>query len=250
MIDKIAQTLNIAYSKIENSTDNLSIASVLYSIIQIKSRHTEAAGYHQSLYVDIKQFIDVYVDGVVESDSDYGYDKVNTDKIIRTIKAVESDKQRIQLWKRAEAELAEHGLIGECNVIRTHCKKSVIKESFTSCNIISWLKGFCYLSVYNVWTVLLTISFVFAINYVITLPISTEECPMFFIEHEHFSDNLFWNHFLTYFASVLDLTDITFCRAGNIIGILVLLSFKLFYILYGGWNAVDIIREKFTLNNE
>ena len=250
MINRITQTLNNAYSKIENCSDKITIASVQYSIIQIKSRHNEVAGYHQSLYVDIKQFIDAYVDGVADNDSDFGYDKVNTTKIIQAIKVINSNRQRIQLWKRAEAELAEHGLIDECNMIRTCCKKSVIKDSFSSCSITKWLKGVCYLSVYNVWTVIFSIVIVFTLNYALTLPLSTDEHPMFIIEHDQYSGNLYLNHFLTYFASVLDLTDITFCKAGNKAGLIVLLSFKLFYILYVGWNAVDIVREKFTLKNE
>lgn len=250
MNDRITQLLDAAYSKIGNCPNKITIASVLYSIIQIKSKHSEVADYNQSLYVDIKQFIDVYVDGVADSNSDFGYDKVNSDKIIQTIEIIESDKQRIQLWKRAEAELFEHGLTEECNKMHTYCKKSVIKELFNSGSIISWLKGICYLSVYNIWSVVFTIVVVFFVDYAITLPVSTEEFPMFIVEHEQYSDSLYLNHFLTYFASVLDLTNITFCKPGNKIGLIVLLSFKLFYILYGGWNAVDIVREKFTLKNE
>ena len=249
MNEKISQNLRNAYSKLENSADNMTKASVLYNVIQIKKRHNDFFGFTQSIYVDVKQFIETYVDGVAGTDSDFGYDKVNTEKIIQSVKAVDSEKQRIQLWKRAEAELSEHGLTEENNIIHTFCKKSVIQTSFSSHNLLDWLRGICYLSVYNFWTVLVTLLIVFLINYVITLPLSADETPMFVIEHEQYSDCMLWNHFLTYFASILDLTDITFCKAGNIIGFFILLSFKLFYILYGGWNAVDIIREKLTLKN-
>lgn len=249
MNEKLTQNLRNAYSKIGRSSDNITKASVLYNVIQIKSKHNNLTDFMQSIYVDVKQFVDTYVDGVAGANSDFGYDKVNTDKIIQSVKAVGSEKQRIQLWKRAEAELSEHGLNEECKMIHAYCKVSVMQALFCSQNPLDWIKGICYLSVYNFWTVLLTLLIVFIINFVVTLPLSTDATPMFIIEHEQFSDCMLWNHFLTYFAGVLDLTDITFCKAGNIFGFFVLLSFKLFYILYGGWNAVDIIREKLTLKN-
>lgn len=242
--------LDTAYSRIKDCTNLLTKASVLFTVIQIKFRHRELSAICQPLYVDIKQYIEAYIDGVMDSGTDFGYDAVNTDKIIKAINAINVEKQKIQLWKRAEGELLEHNLTDECNEIRTYYKKSVIRESFASHTLIGILKGIGYLSVYNVWSVIITLLLVFIFNYIITLPLSKDENPMFIIEHEVYSDNIYWNHFLNYFANLIELTDKTFCKAGNIIGLIVLLILKIFYVCYGGWNAVDIIQEKFTLKNE
>lgn len=249
-IEKASRSLDAAYSRIEDSTNMLTISSVLFTVIQIKYRHRELSAIRQSLYVDIKQFIEAYIDGVMDSGTDFGYDAVNTDKIIKAINAIDVEKQKIQLWKRAEGELLVHNLTEECNEIRVYYKKSIIRDSFASHSLLGFLKGIGYLSVYNVWSVLMTLLLVFVVNYIITLPLSENENPTFIIEHEAYSDNMYWNHFLTYFANILELTDKTFCKAGNLIGFIVLLLLKLFYVCYVGWNAVDIIQEKLTLKNE
>jgi hypothetical protein len=249
-IVKVTQSLDVAYSRIEDSTNMLTKASVLFMVIQVKCRFRELSAIHQSLYVDIKQYIEAYIDGVMDSGTDFGYDAINTDKIIKAVTAIDVEKQKIQLWKRAEGELLEHNLIDECNEIRTYYKKSVICDSFASHSLIGILKGIGYISVYNVWSVIITLLFVFIFNYIITLPLSEDENPMFIIEHEVYSDNIYWNHFLNYFANLLELTDKTFCKAGNFIGLVVLLVLKLFYVCFGGWNAVDIIQDKIALKNE
>jgi len=246
-IEKAAHSLDVAYSRVGNAAHMLTKASVLFTVIQIKCRHRELSAIHQPLYVDIKQYIEAYIDGVMDSGTDFGYDAVNTDKIIKAINAIDVEKQKIQLWKRAESELLEHNLTEECNEIRIYCKKSVIRESFASYSLTGILKGIGYLSVYNVWLVLTTLLSVFIFNYIITLPLSGDENPMFIIEHEAYSENIYWNHLLNYFANLLELTDKTFCKAGNFIGLVVLLVLKVFYVCYGGWNAVDIIQEKLTL---
>lgn len=249
-IEKAAQSLDVAYSRAENTTGKLTKASILFTIIQIKCQHKMLSDNHQSLYVDIKQYIEVYIDGVMDSGTDFGYDAVNADKIIKAINAIAVEKQKIQLWKRAESELLEHNLTNECNEIRAYYKKSVIRDFFASHSPIGFLKGIGYISVYNVWSVLITLLLIFIFNYIITLPFSEDENPMFIIEHEAYSENIYWNHLLNYFANLFELTDKTFCKAGNFIGLIVLLVLKVFYVCFGGWNAVDIIQEKITLKNE
>jgi hypothetical protein len=248
--EKIAQILENAYARLENTNDKITKASILYTIIQVKNNHSELSDIHQSSYIDTKQFVDTYINGVVESDSDYGYDNVDVNKIIFAVQVEKSNKKRIQLWKRTESELTEHGLNGECEAINSYCKKSIIRESFCSNGLVGWLKGICYISVYNVWTVLITLLLVFIIEYIVTLPLSNADMPMFIIEHEQYSNNMYWNHFLTYYASVFELTEKSFCKAGSLIGFIVLMAFKLFYICYGGWHAANIIQKKLTLNNE
>lgn len=246
----VEEYLDELYQKVSDSSDAIGKAGFAYSIIEIKRENPAFRDYGKSAYVDVKSFVDCYITGVaLDLNGDYGYDAISLDKILNALDLIKDINQRVVLYDKTLNLLKSYSMSDISGTITQERKKYKLIQCFSEGSLVSWIRGFLYFTVYNVWTVLGVLFLAFCSFYVITLPVEDEQHALFVIEHQEYCKNLFVNHFLTYFASVLDLTDKTFCKANGFVGFIVLMVFKLFFILFGGWNAVDIIKEKLSLSD-
>lgn len=238
------------YLKVSVDSDAIGKAGFAYGIIEIKRENPALRDYGKSAYVDVKSFVDYYITGVASDlNGDYGYDAICLGKILNALDLIEDINQRVALYDWTLNLLKSYSMYDISGTIAQERKKYKLIQCFSERSLTSWIRGLLYYAVYNVWTVLGVLLIAFCSYYVITLPLKDEQHALFIIEHQEYCNNLYVNHFLTYFASVLDLTDKTFCKANGLMGFMVLMAFKLFFILFGGWNAVDIIKEKLSLSD-
>ena len=244
------QYLDRLYSKLERTTEPDGSASLLYTVIQIKKENPALQETGQSLYLDVKQFIEHYISCARVGNIDFGYDQIDVHKITDAIDSLSLSCERSRLMQNAADGLSGQSMAQEGESMRSFYLKEKVRQAFSEHSAFGYLRGLGYLSISSVWAVMVVLTVVFVFEYVITLPLSDETHALFSIEHEGYGDNMFLNHLLTYFASVFEMTDVSFCTARNIPGFVILMCFKMFYILYGGWNAVDIIRKKLSIPND
>lgn len=242
--------LSNLYSKLAGAKNSNVRASLLYAVIQIKKENPDLQNIGKSLYLDVKQFVEEYIGCAKRGDADFGYDQIDVQKISDAIDSLALGSERSNLMKIAIDELSGFSFLREQEELHASYMKRRIRESLADHSVTGCLKGFALLSVSNIWTVLLVLALVFGVEYALTLPLADEQHAFFIIEHDNYSDNMYFNHLVTYFASVLGMTEANFCTAKTATGFLILLFFKLFYMLYGGWNAVDIIRRKLSMHHD
>jgi len=238
------------YHKVNESPDILIKAGFAYGIIEIKRDNPELVDYGNSIYVDVKDFVDWYIMGISsDSNGDYGYDSVSIEKVLNALNIIDNINQRVALYDRTLNLLKSYSMDCLSEIFKQERKRYKLQQCFRTKSLSSWIRGIGRLSIYNVWTVIGVLFIAFCGYYVLTLPMADEKHALFVIEHQDYCGNIYANHFLTYFAGVLDLTDKTFCKANSVLGFFIMIAYKLFFMLFGGWNAVDIIREKLSLQN-
>lgn len=246
----VEEYIDELYQKLSDSSDTIGKVGFAYGIIEIKRENPTFRDYRKSAYVDVKSFVDCYITGVaLDLNGDYGYDAICLDKILNALDLIEDINQRVALYDRTLNLLKSYSMYDISGTITQERKKYKLIQCFSVRSLASWIRGLIYFTVYNVWTVLGVLLLAFCCYYVITLPLADEQHALFIIEHQEYCNNMYVNHFLTYFASVMDLTDKNFCKANGLLGFLILIAFKLFFILFGGWNAVDIIKDKLSLSD-
>ena len=90
--NRIKNYLDELYTKIQDDTNIVSLCSLYSYVIQIKSEHMELKDYNETLYVDVKCFIENYVANLSQQGKDYGYDAVDVGKIIQHINRGQNDE--------------------------------------------------------------------------------------------------------------------------------------------------------------
>lgn len=156
-------------------------------IIEAKINQPELQSVVRSLYVDIKIFIFRYT--IQERDKEYGYDRLSTDVIDRVlIKAPLTDEKKYVLLEffedHANKLCFNKGWISrEKNKLRLRIAK---RRSF--------VKYILLLSSESIWSILLTLLILFAVECIVLSPTSIPLFQLFSLEPIHLSDSGFFNH--------------------------------------------------------
>lgn len=236
-----------AYSDSKSDNKSLAVAS-LFNIIQIKAENIEYLNKENSIYNDIRQFVFLYIDSVV--DNDYGYNFISISKITEAIESNPDIEQRLDLYNKSIQELKNRGFNKESRKLESGIKKTHIKSLFKSCKLINILKAIVCSLFFNVWTVSLFI-LVFFISYVvITLPLSNNEDCLFLLDYNNHCDYFLLNHIFNIFGDLFEYNSNKFCNPNNICGIFVALLYKFIFVVYAGWFVKKISEKfKFTISD-
>jgi len=220
--------------KVAASKNKKAASSALFYIIQIKEDNREYVDQKQSLYLDIWNFVRLYIESVEEND--YGYNTVNIDKIKRAIEANVNPDEKLQLYSRTIRKLGDEGFVQESKDLKISVKKVVISSLLYSTSLKNKLKSIIYCCCYNLWTVTCILLFLI-INYIIiTLPFSDVKDSVFVIQYSNYSEYFIINHILNIFGDVFEYNEIIFCRPNNVYGFILLLLYKfLFVTFFAGW---------------
>lgn len=243
MSNKSKDYLDELYNEVHNTANNVSLCSLYSFIVQIKNECPELKDYRETLYVDIKHFIDEYVANISLQERDFGYDVVNVEKIDKHIMICSIAKQRNELYRYASLALSSHGFHEESD----HFKNSSLIGRSVSLlrtgNFMQKCRGTLSLIANNVWICIVTIVVVFIIHYMILLPVASSEHAVFLISYSGYSGNFYLNHLLNLLAYLFGVNDTLFCKPTGGTGILISVVLQLFYVLFGGSVLIETLKK-------
>ena len=235
--------LSKLYKSVYGCSDAVSLCSSYSDILQIKHDNPELANLKNSVYVDIKCFIEEYVSMVSHEKRDFGYDSVDLSKIDKFISFCPDANRRIELFRYASIQLSSRGFLQEaeyCN--KKHVKGRAISHINRS-DFPHKLKGILSLIINNVWLCLLLVAMVLLLHYVILLPYSAANYAIFEISYSTYVDNFYLNHLLNFIGYLFGINESPFCKPLGFTGILLIVCLRLFYMLFVGGTLVDILKK-------
>src|SRR5690554_5765062 len=121
------ETLKDLYNKYKKQS-HFHKAEILFLIIQIKKDNKEFKEYKNSLYLDIKKFIKFYIKSTDKKN--YGYDKIDINKLTKAIGIAESERQQYELSIYTSRLININGHENELNSFNSYknkCKTRSLK---------------------------------------------------------------------------------------------------------------------------
>lgn len=236
--------LDKLYNCVQGCSDAITLCSSYSVILQIKHDNPSLASYNEPLYIDIKCFIDEYVSMVSHQRRDYGYDAVDVKKMETFIITCPDANQCKELFRHAYIQLSEKGFIHESEYFKEKYIASRAMLQIRNGNFRQKLIGVVTFTVNNSWLYLFILAVVVILQYVILLPCSAPEQAIFEISYFNYANNFCLNHFLNLLAYLLGINETLFCKPISAVGMLLTICFQLFYIVFVGGLAVDILKKK------
>ena len=227
-MDKRKKILKELYNLIRQDDIHKTLES-LFLIIQIKGENRSLIHYRQSIYLDIKRFIKVYIE--VTEVKDYGYDKLDLKKIREAIGRNSNANERLQLSKYAYRQLFLTGReleLGEFKGFTNKCKTEALSkdQSFVG----KW-NLMAHLLSYNVYSIILMLISLFMVSYVIFLPAASETLEIFRLNYESYAENFYLNHFVNLLSLAFYINDGDLIVPQNWLGVIILAILKSIYVL-------------------
>lgn len=224
-IDKI-------YNKIATiDSDNHLKAGLYYSIIQLKKNAPEKCNEGNSIYIDAKRFISIYINSVEERD--LGYDIIDINKISKCIELVDNEHEQLFLAQNTYRLLKTSGFDEESKKIKkiVNVKKTKllkIKPYYFG----KYIKLILHLSTYNMFTIILTISCLFLISFIVLLPAPFDNWQYFKVTYYSYSNTFIINHFVNILTNIFGIDNGFKIETSSLFGILSIITIKLFYIIF------------------
>lgn len=243
MSNKTKHYLDELYHKVHDDANVVSLCSLYSCIVQIKKESPELKDYRETLYVDIKHFIDEYVSNVSQQEKEFGYDSVDMGKIKKHIMICPDAKQRNELYRYASLALTTHGFVEESEHFKYMSSIGRSTSLLRSGTFLQKCKGIVSLIVNNLWFCLITVVIVFSIHYILLLPFSSPEQAIFEINYSSYAENLYMNHLLNLLAYLFSVNDTLFCKPLSAIGILLSVVLQIFYLLFVGGSLIEMLKK-------
>lgn len=221
-------------------------ADLFYYIIQIKSLNPEFSNHIQSLYIDIKSFIENYIISI--NKRDFGYDVINIRKINSAIDTISLSNQKLSLFLHAYKILKNNHFEDDAEAAIVFIRKTklqVLKEKKTKWK---WVGVLCHLISYSIIAVLCILFVLFVISYVIYLPALNNNFAIINFQYEDFHKNFYVNHFFNIIYYLFDISDKVQINPINWGGVLLISVMKLFYFVCIANYLYQIILERLKLN--
>ncbi len=206
-------------------------ADILFSLIQLKSKHMDCIGDNRTIYLDIKEFIKVYVES--RESRDLGYDILDLKKVISAIISTNSHTERFQLATYAHRLLSNFGFEEEAKA--AHC--FLLKQKTANIRNSKWrlgkyLRYVLHLTSLSFGSICFTLALLLTFASTILLPAPAESMVLFDVEYTKYLDVPLADHLMNIVLYCLDLSDGLSVVPKSLGGILILIIFKGFYILF------------------
>lgn len=212
------------YDEIEAGCPREKYVQLLTLIIDIKRENTEISDSKNSLYLDVRKFISVYLRN--KRVKDYGYEDYDSN-IIRTyiMDSGFDDEQKLKLLVYTRYILSS--LSYEYDWLEKHIKKVRLKLAYKK-HKIKWI---LLLSSWNSFTLLCSILIIFVAECLLLAPAPFECMSVCTITPVHYSDCLLFNHVLNVISLHLDCIDNSAKIEFNSWGIVGLVFWNILYII-------------------
>lgn len=236
------------YAKIEEiEEDNHNKACLYYSIIQIKYADQQSANVRNSIYLDAKNFINIYIKSI--DNRDLGYDIIDVDKIKKSIRFCENTSEQYQLSLLAYRLLKAKGYEDESKKMKAFVNEKKTRLLYSKpYKLGKYFNLILQLSTYNLFSIIITIVFLIIFSFIIFLPAPYDDWEIFKITYHNYSSNFLLNHFVNITSNLFAVDNDFKVETNSIIGIITLISIKFFYILfivnYLYKKVIDILNSK------
>ena len=228
-------------SKINNPT--FAKANHIFYLIQIKRNMAGNYNGSTTIYIDVKNFIQVYVKSIENRDS--GYDLLKLEKIDKAIDCINFIEQRYALYEYAYRVLKINGFENECDSLKLKINRlRTLKLKSEK----RYVKSFIHKWSYDLKSILITIIVLFIINGVIFLPAPVGWMQVYNINYNTFSAEFLSNHYLNLLGYVTGIEDTLEVTTSSIRGLLLLIFIKFIYILFIGNFLLEKIKAIFKSN--
>ncbi len=220
------------YNKISEIDSNNHLKAGLYfSIIQIKKEEPSLRDIGNSIYIDAKKFISIYIRSIEERD--LGYDIIDVNKIIKCINIVGDKQEKLLLAQKAYRLLKIGGFDEESKRLRktvNEKKTSLLRSKPFSLN--KCIKLLLHLSTYNIFTIILTSLFLFLISFIILLPAPFSSWEVYDITYHKYSEVFIVNHFINILTNIFSIKNKFNVETNSILGVFLIIVIKLLYIIF------------------
>lgn len=200
--------------------------NILYEIIHVKSAFC-MLDHRQSLYLDVKKFIQSYVFSVAKED--YGYDCILVSKIEEAASHLSDLKMRKSVLQVARRIFSINGY--ETDDLTSAISKIDLKIALSNHR---YLKALCLFLGSNLWTLLFTYLFYILVVGLMLLPAPFEWMSMFNVELKEYSCYPVCNHIINTLALITGNDALSpFLEPKGILGMIVYcLGIVLFYFFF------------------
>ncbi|GHA25536.1 hypothetical protein GCM10007103_03460 [Salinimicrobium marinum] len=233
-MDKYIEILESKIEKIDSPT--FEKACHIFMLIQFKNRG-EYRALQETLYIDIKKFIDVYIKSVEYRKN--GYDILQVDKIIKAIEYSNSVEKQYLLFQFAFRKLKIEYFDEEANIIQKHLNKS--KYKYLN---IKGLKvdAFLFKWSYDIKPLLGMIGFLIIITNILFLPAPIEGLEVFNISYVNFHSDFVLNHISNTLAFIAGQDRALGVEPFSLYGVILLIIIRLSFILFIGNFLIEKIK--------
>lgn len=211
------------YNKYLSAQNSSSKLNHLSTIIHLKSK-CSSPSLQSDLYVDVKNFFELYV--TTMSERGFEYDVVLQDKIEDKLINL-GIKERISVLNFLMRLLKLNHLEDEVK----WCQQLLSKQ-----NIIYYILEFnfknffllCFsLSSYNIISLVVSACFILILYAIVLLPFNTQEYVMYEVSYDNYHSNFYINHLLNISSSFFELQDEFKVKPKGVFALVVLMVFKI-----------------------
>lgn len=225
------QYIRSQYSTLANGNlKSISKAQLYYSIITIKTDHPALANEYQSLYKDVKMFIEAYADEL--SCMDYGYDQPNTDKLEKVCENLTNAQQRSILnivyirYSQYNDVVKWVKLYKSKNAIRFSCEK------FKWYNPWSWIDILANLILCNWGSIIIFLLILFVLICIVLLPAPSENLTCIEFTKQCYSDNFVIDHAVNVLYALFHIGEDVNIQPINTCGVKLIVAYRILIILF------------------
>lgn len=225
------QYIRSQYSTLANGNlKSISKAQLYYSIITIKTDHPALANEYQSLYKDVKMFIEAYADEL--SCMDYGYDQPNTDKLEKVCENLTNAQQRSILnivyirYSQYNDVVKWVKLYKSKNAIRFSCEK------FKWYNPWSWIDILANLVLCNWGSIIIFLLILFILICIVLLPAPSENLTCIEFTKQCYSDNFVIDHAVNVLYALFHIGEDVNIQPINTCGVILIVAYRILIILF------------------
>lgn len=224
IMNDILEYLAELYNEIGHGCPKEKQVQLLALIIDIKRDNTELINSKNSLYLDVKKFISIYLRN--KRVKDYGYEDYDYDLIRSYIMySGFNDEQKLKLLEYTRYLLSS--LSYEYDWIESLIKNIRLKLAFAK-HKFKWI---LLLSSWNSLTLIASIFIIFGIECVLLLPAPATFMSICTITPVHYSDCSFFNHILNVISLHFDCVDNSAKIEFNSWGLVGLVFWNMLYII-------------------
>lgn len=186
-------SLYLQYRKAKNADTK---QQLMFNIIEIKQTYN-CKDYKYPLYTDVKYFIKFYF--ASKEFKDYGYDTINSEKLLDCIKKLDEERQ-LSILRYLERTLQQ--LFMDTEWVEKQINKVLTIIYKKKHNLFLWI---LYFSTSSFLRTMMTVLILYLIVCLILIPVNNPIIHVFNIEYENYSSNLILNHLTNFLSFAFDL---------------------------------------------
>ncbi len=231
------------YNSLSTLGDRVSKFSVLYQIIEFKGMNESERNVSNSLYIDIKTFLDLYLRDDIALD--VGYDMIEASKICYVIEVEgTTSTERFNLYQFASRKLSNSSYEDLAELCKSKAKKNYTLKLWNERYTFGkYLKLLLHISSYSLSSVFLSSFVLFVIISILLLPIDSG-LTVVRIEYDNYSCNRFFNHCLNVAGYLFGITSGFKAIAINGFGVVLLVLIRIsIFLLIGNYLHNRIIEK-------